>query len=189
MARFFGLRGRSLHAAVWVESWLAIMIFGYCSASAGGVLNMPAFREQFPSIDVTDAPESEKHNKSTIQGASRGICCFQFCYRERVIEHPKASGGVGALICRWLTSTTYRNRCGSIHALWGLRCLSLYILWRHLRATDDNFHCCWRTARRSDPDGKLIFAGAIYRRSGLYRPGHWCSCSHCAGLAVRAVSN
>lgn len=68
MQRYFGLTGSKLHAAIWVESWVAISIFGYCSASAGGVLNMPAFQEQFPSIDVANAPKSEQHHRSTIQG-------------------------------------------------------------------------------------------------------------------------
>lgn len=68
MAPYFGLKGRKLHAAIWTEAWVAITIFGYCSAGAGGVLNMPSFLQQFPSIDVANAPESEKHDKSTIQG-------------------------------------------------------------------------------------------------------------------------
>ena len=68
MARYLGLTGRKLHAAVWIESWVAVSIFGYNGAGAGGVLNLPAFLQQFPSIDVTDAPESQKHNKSVIQG-------------------------------------------------------------------------------------------------------------------------
>lgn len=68
MAPYLGLTGRALHAAIWTEALVAIMIFGYCSASAGGVLNMPTFRKQFPAIDVTDAPENEKHDKSTLQG-------------------------------------------------------------------------------------------------------------------------
>jgi hypothetical protein len=68
MAPFFGLTGRKLQAAIWTESLLAVTTFGYCSAGAGGVLNNPWFLEQFPSIDVADAPASEKHNKSTIRG-------------------------------------------------------------------------------------------------------------------------
>lgn len=69
MAPYFGLTGRKLHAAFWTEAWVAVTIIGYCSASAGGgMLNMPAFIKQFPSIDVTGAPASEKHYKSTIQG-------------------------------------------------------------------------------------------------------------------------
>lgn len=71
MAPYFGLTGRKLHAAIWIEAWVAVSIFGYCSASAGGVLNLPAFRAQFPSIDVTDAPASEAHQRSTIQGTHR----------------------------------------------------------------------------------------------------------------------
>ena len=53
MAPYMGLTGRKLHTAIWIEAWIAVATFGYCSAGAGGVLNMPAFREQFPSIDVT----------------------------------------------------------------------------------------------------------------------------------------
>ncbi len=68
MAPYFGLTGRRLHAAVWIESWVAVSIFGYNGAGAGGVLNLPAFRQQFPSIDVTDATASQKHDKSLIQG-------------------------------------------------------------------------------------------------------------------------
>jgi hypothetical protein len=68
MAPYFGLKGRRLHAAIWTEAWVAVTIFGYCSASAGGVLNMPAFLAQFSSINVKDASEDEKHDKSTIQG-------------------------------------------------------------------------------------------------------------------------
>jgi hypothetical protein len=68
MAPYFGLKGRKLHALIWTQAWVSLTIFGYCSAGAGGVLNTPAFRRQFPSIDVTDAPESEKHYRSTLQG-------------------------------------------------------------------------------------------------------------------------
>lgn len=77
MAPYFGLTGRKLHAAIWAEAWVAVSIFGYCSASAGGVLNMPAFQAQFPSIDVANAPESEKHQRSTIQGMLLAIYFLQ----------------------------------------------------------------------------------------------------------------
>ena len=66
MATFFGLTGGKLQAATWTESLLAIVSFGYCSAAAEGVLNNPLFLKQFPSIDVADAPASEKLNKSAI---------------------------------------------------------------------------------------------------------------------------
>ena len=69
---------------------MAVTIFGYCSASVGGVLNMPAFIKQFPSIDVTDAPESEKHYKSTIQGMQR-LDCFK--RGERVTDNHSAEQG------------------------------------------------------------------------------------------------
>ena len=70
MAPFFGLTGRKLHVAIWMEAWVAVSIFGYCSAGAGGVLNLPAFRQQCPTRDVTDTPANEKHQRPTIQGMS-----------------------------------------------------------------------------------------------------------------------
>jgi MFS family permease len=88
MAPYFGLKGRKLHAAIWTESLVAVSMFGYCSASAGGVLNMPAFRQQFPSIDVEDAPASEQHHVSTIQGTV--VATYTLC------------GVFGALGCTFL---------------------------------------------------------------------------------------
>ena len=70
MARFFGLKGSKLHVAVWAEAFFAVAIFGYNQAAAGGLLTTPAFARAFPSIDVIDAPEAEKHHRSTIQGTS-----------------------------------------------------------------------------------------------------------------------
>lgn len=68
MAPYFGLRGAKLHAAIWAQSCVSVAIFGYATASAGGVLNMESFRKQFPRMDVTDAPEDKKHDVSLIQG-------------------------------------------------------------------------------------------------------------------------
>lgn len=68
MAPYFGLTGSKLHAAVWAEACVAVAIFGYNGPAGGGVLSMPSFREQFPSIDVLDAPASEQHSKSVLQG-------------------------------------------------------------------------------------------------------------------------
>ena len=63
---------------------MAVTIFGYNSASAGGVLNMPAFLKQFPSIDVADAPENQVHHKSTIQGTWE---LASFARKEIVADH------------------------------------------------------------------------------------------------------
>lgn len=35
---------------------------------------MPAFIKQFPTIAVADAPENEKHDRSTIQGTYVIVC-------------------------------------------------------------------------------------------------------------------
>lgn len=68
MGPYFGLSGRRLHTAIWIQSWIAVTIFGYSSAGAGGVLNLPSFEAQFPSINVNNAPPDQVHHKSTIQG-------------------------------------------------------------------------------------------------------------------------
>jgi hypothetical protein len=74
MAPYVGLKGSKLQAAIWAECCVAVAIFGYCTASAGGVLGSESFRKQFPTIDVEDAPESDKHYRSLIQGMN-GLAC------------------------------------------------------------------------------------------------------------------
>ncbi|KAL5385838.1 hypothetical protein DPSP01_004616 [Paraphaeosphaeria sporulosa] len=88
MAPFWGLSGRKLHWAVWTESLVCISIFGYATASAGGVLNGESFRKQFPTIDVTDAPPDQKHDKSVIQGT--------------VVAMYTLLGAFGAIACTFL---------------------------------------------------------------------------------------
>src|ERR1700750_710850 len=68
MRPYLGLKGRSLHAAIWAEACFLIIIFGYNQAAAGGVLTHKSFRKQFPTIDVIDAPKSRKEHQSTIEG-------------------------------------------------------------------------------------------------------------------------
>jgi hypothetical protein len=69
MRQYLGLKGRSLHAAIWAESCFLIIIFGYNQAAAGGVLTHKSFRKQFPTIDVIDAPKPRKEHQSTIEGS------------------------------------------------------------------------------------------------------------------------
>ena len=71
MVQYFGLTGGKLQAAVWTEACVAVAIFGYCTASAGGVLDLESFRMQFPTIAVEGAPEGDKHHKSLVQGKHR----------------------------------------------------------------------------------------------------------------------
>jgi hypothetical protein len=69
MPRFWGLKGRSLHAAIWAEACVLVAIFGYNQAAAGGVLTTESFNRQFPSMDVIDATGAKKRYNSTIQGS------------------------------------------------------------------------------------------------------------------------
>jgi len=68
MQKYWGLSGHSMHAAVWAVSCVAIMIFGYNQAAAGGALAMKNFQRQFPEMDTIDTTgQLQKHN-ATIQG-------------------------------------------------------------------------------------------------------------------------
>lgn len=68
MAKYWGLRGAKLHAAIWLESMWAIIIFGYNQGSAGGVLTTRSFNQQFPQIDTIFTTGQQQHDNSTIQG-------------------------------------------------------------------------------------------------------------------------
>ncbi|KAF2483998.1 MFS1 putative major facilitator superfamily transporter [Neohortaea acidophila] len=96
MAPYFGLTGRKLHAAVWIISWVAVSMFGYNGAAAGGVLNSPAFQKQFPSIDVETAPPGQAQHRSTIQGT--------------VVATFTLLGTVGALGCIWVGDILGRRK-------------------------------------------------------------------------------
>ncbi|KOS23340.1 Sugar transporter STL1 [Escovopsis weberi] len=81
MARkFYGLRGRSLVWAIGCIAGCDFLLFGYDQGVMGGILTLPVFLAQFPTIDpdaVTD--QAEKSNRSTYQGiavASYNLGCF-----------------------------------------------------------------------------------------------------------------
>lgn len=78
MNPYFGLSGSGLRIAIWMEACFAVMIFGYNSASAGGVLGLPKFNEEFPAIDTTNVPEDQRHHNSTIQGMPPRL---EMCHR------------------------------------------------------------------------------------------------------------
>lgn len=68
MQKYWGLRGRGLHAGIWIISCICTITFGYNQAVAGGVLTTKSFQHQFPSIDTIDAEGAEKANRATLQG-------------------------------------------------------------------------------------------------------------------------
>lgn len=68
MAKYWGLRGSKLNAAIWGVSCFCIMIFGYNQAVAGGLLTTPSFQEQFPEIDTINATGPEEAHRAQIQG-------------------------------------------------------------------------------------------------------------------------
>jgi hypothetical protein len=68
MAPFWGLRGTKLHAAVWVESFFGVIIFGYNQSSMGGVLSFDNFERQFPQINTLTTKGAERAENARIQG-------------------------------------------------------------------------------------------------------------------------
>lgn len=72
MQKYWGLRGHSMHMAVWAVSCVAIMIFGYNQAAAGGALAMKDFQRQFPQMDTIDTTGQQQKHNATIQGREPG---------------------------------------------------------------------------------------------------------------------
>ncbi|KAJ7171731.1 putative MFS sugar transporter [Mycena crocata] len=69
MQKYLGLRGKSLNAAlVWAVIMPAYLLFGYNNGVAGGLLDLPAWVEQFPQIDTDNTKGAQKTHNSHIQG-------------------------------------------------------------------------------------------------------------------------
>ena len=88
MARFWGLKGRGLHGAVWAEACVLVAIFGYNQAAAGGVLTQENFNRQFPSMDVIDTEGAQKKYNSTIQGWSTSFSQYLLLTPSRHCHRP-----------------------------------------------------------------------------------------------------
>jgi ABC-type thiamin/hydroxymethylpyrimidine transport system permease subunit len=60
MARFLGLRGRSLASAISITCGLCFLCFGYAQGVMGGLLTVQQFLDRFPQVDIVN--ESSFHN-------------------------------------------------------------------------------------------------------------------------------
>ncbi|USP78843.1 hypothetical protein yc1106_06117 [Curvularia clavata] len=56
MARFLGLRGKSLASAISVTCGLCFLCFGYAQGVMGGLLTVQQFLSRFPQVDVVNDP-------------------------------------------------------------------------------------------------------------------------------------
>ncbi|KAJ7037429.1 putative MFS sugar transporter [Mycena alexandri] len=69
MQQYFGLRGKSLNAAlVWAVIMPSYLLFGYNNGVAGGLLDLPAWVALFPQIDTVNTTGAQKAHNSHIQG-------------------------------------------------------------------------------------------------------------------------
>ncbi|RFU34430.1 hypothetical protein B7463_g1950, partial [Scytalidium lignicola] len=97
MARYFGLRGNSLNAAmIWAVIMPAYILFGYNNAVCGGLLNLPSWIETFPRINTLTTKGAEKTHNSRIQGTVVAIYTLS-CF-------------FGALNCIWIGDRLGRKR-------------------------------------------------------------------------------
>ncbi|KAH6608987.1 sugar transporter family, partial [Trichoderma cornu-damae] len=80
MKKYFGLRGQSLNWAIGIVAGCDFLLFGYDQGVMGGILTLPVFLNQFPSINPDAATDpSDASNRSTCQGiavASYNLGCF-----------------------------------------------------------------------------------------------------------------
>ncbi|KAF6789367.1 sugar transporter stl1 [Colletotrichum musicola] len=81
MGNYFGLRGKSLNWAISIIAGCDFLLFGYDQGVTGGILTLPAFQNQFPSIspEMASVPEHEVSTRATNQGiavASYNLGCF-----------------------------------------------------------------------------------------------------------------
>jgi hypothetical protein len=73
-ASFLGLRGRALDSViVWGVIGPAYILFGYNNGVAGGLLDLQAWINQFPSIDTLHTTGAQQTHNSTIQGLSLSL--------------------------------------------------------------------------------------------------------------------
>lgn len=80
MGKYFGLRGHALNWAISTIAGCDFLLFGYDQGVMGGILTLPIFLEQFPSINPEDPNETTSSaQRSTNQGiavASYNLGCF-----------------------------------------------------------------------------------------------------------------
>ncbi|OLN93220.1 Sugar transporter STL1-like protein 9 [Colletotrichum chlorophyti] len=81
MGKYFGLRGQSLNWAISIIAGCDFLLFGYDQGVTGGILTLPAFQDQFPTINPEEPGilPSLKSERSTNQGiavASYNLGCF-----------------------------------------------------------------------------------------------------------------
>ena len=69
MQQYFGLRGKSLNAAlIWAVILPTYLLFGYNNAIAGTLIELPSWVALFPTIDTVNTVGAQKQHNSQIQG-------------------------------------------------------------------------------------------------------------------------
>lgn len=78
--KFFGMRGNSLNWAISTIAGTDFLLFGYDQGVMGGILTLPIFLSQFPTINPeAEGQDSTSSQRATYQGiavASYNLGCF-----------------------------------------------------------------------------------------------------------------
>ncbi|KAF2727608.1 hypothetical protein EJ04DRAFT_581922 [Polyplosphaeria fusca] len=76
MARYLGLRGKSLGTAISTVCGLCFLCFGYAQGVLGGLLTVPAFLEKFPQLDNINNTSFHNARYQGITVATWNLGCF-----------------------------------------------------------------------------------------------------------------
>ena len=78
--KFFGMRGNTLNWAISTIAGTDFLLFGYDQGVMGGILTLPIFLSQFPTINPeAEGQDSTSSQRATYQGiavASYNLGCF-----------------------------------------------------------------------------------------------------------------
>ncbi|KAI7916095.1 sugar transporter STL1 [Pyricularia oryzae] len=96
--KFYGLRGKSLNYAIVCIAGVDFLLFGYDQGVMGGILTLPVFLSQFPTINpeadgLTSIESAQRATNQGIAVASYNLGCF-----------------VGAVIAIWISNPLGRKR-------------------------------------------------------------------------------
>ncbi|KAJ7609978.1 MFS sugar transporter [Mycena polygramma] len=99
MQQYFGLRGKSLNAAlVWAVILPCYLLFGYNNGVAGGLLALPAWVALFPQIDTVNTTRTQNRRGLHLFGALSCTLIGDKPGRRRTIRLGSVITSIGSLL-------------------------------------------------------------------------------------------
>ncbi|KAH7321405.1 sugar transporter family protein [Stachybotrys elegans] len=100
MKKYLGLRGKSLNWAISAIAGCDFLLFGYDQGVMGGILTLPAFLEQFPTINPEDPAIRDDPTQRSLRSEYQGIAVAAYnigCF-------------LGAVLTIWIGNPLGRRR-------------------------------------------------------------------------------